>query len=171
MVIRKRLHWGWLVFAGFLAATTGGAPLCEGAESLPPVVTVYATGLDDPRGMTFGPDGTLYVTEAGVGGTISTADQCPQTPSPFGPFSGGYTGRVSRILPDGTRTTVVDGLPSAQTSPLSGNAILGPEEVVFLDGILYVLLQAGGCETSTPRHSARDPQESSRTAPSPWSLI
>lgn len=30
-------------------------------------VTTVATGLDNPRGLTVGPDGTVYVAEAGTG--------------------------------------------------------------------------------------------------------
>jgi glucose/arabinose dehydrogenase len=31
-------------------------------------VSVVADGLDNPRGLNFAPDGSLYVTESGVGG-------------------------------------------------------------------------------------------------------
>ena len=47
-----------------------------------PNVTVYASGLNGPRGLKFGPDGLLYVAEAGTGGTTSTAGQCAQVPEP-----------------------------------------------------------------------------------------
>ena len=95
-------------------------------------VTVHATGLDNPRGLSFGADGTLYVAEAGTGGGTSTVGECPHSPPPIGPFLGGLTARVSAIDSEGTRTTFVDELPSAQTSPLSGSELLGTEEVVFL---------------------------------------
>jgi hypothetical protein len=43
--------------------------------------TVVASGLDGPRGLKFGPDGALYVAEAGRGGpTLSTDLPCPQAP-------------------------------------------------------------------------------------------
>jgi glucose/arabinose dehydrogenase len=32
-------------------------------------MTTVAAGLDNPRGLAFGPDGSLYVAEAGRGGT------------------------------------------------------------------------------------------------------
>jgi glucose/arabinose dehydrogenase len=42
------------------------------------VGAVVATGLDSPRGLSFGPDGALYVAEAGVGGTGTSVAACPQ---------------------------------------------------------------------------------------------
>src|SRR5881398_3836090 len=87
-------------------------------RSAPNNVTVFATGLDNPRGLKFGPDGNLYVAEGGPGGSNSTAGLCEQVPSPVGPYTGARTGgRISRITPGGQRSTVTDSLPSSQTGP------------------------------------------------------
>src|SRR3977135_1963246 len=61
--------------------------------------TVFATGLNNPRGLKFGPDGNLYVAEGGLGGTNSTVGgECEQVSFPVGPVFGSTTsGRVSRI--------------------------------------------------------------------------
>src|SRR5256885_15945624 len=62
------------------------------AASAPPIeaqrVTVVASGLDGPRGLKFGPDGALYVAEAGRGGPNASSG-CVQVPSPVGPYHGG----------------------------------------------------------------------------------
>jgi hypothetical protein len=112
-------------------------------------MTVIASDLDGPRGLRFGPDGNLYVAEAGTGGTETTVGTCTQVPSPVGPYHGGPTARISMIRPDGTRTTVVDQLPSGQTSLPTGDT-LGVADVLFLDGELYALLAGGGCSHGNP---------------------
>ena len=64
----------------------------EAAEAT--TVEIIASGLDSPRGLTFGPDGVLYVTEAGRGG------DGPSIPSPSQPDAElfyGTTGAITRI--------------------------------------------------------------------------
>jgi hypothetical protein len=107
---------------------------------------VFARGLDNPRGLHFGPDGTLYVAEGGRGGTkITTRQDCEQVPEPSGPYRGGMTGRISKIDATGKRTTVIDGLPSTQTAPQSGGSVSGVADVAFLGDTLYALITGAGC--------------------------
>ncbi len=108
-------------------------------------VTIFATGLNNPRGLTFGPDGNLYVAEAGLGGTNSTVGQCTQVVPPVGPYTNGLTASISKISPAGVRTTVIDDLPSAQTGPGAGSDKEGVASVAFIDNTLYALLVGGGC--------------------------
>ncbi len=115
-------------------------------------VTVFASGLTNPRGLKFGPDGALYVAEGGVGGT----DPAPKTqdctvPPPVGPYTGSVTGsRISRFDHHGRRTTVVDGLPSSQTSDKSGDLVSGVADIAFLDGTMYAILAGAGCSHGVP---------------------
>ena len=113
--------------------------------------TVYATGLNNPRGIRFGPDGYLYVAEGGVGGANSTVGQCPQVPA-VGPYLGSDNGsRISRIPPGGgAPITVVGNLPSSQTQPIPTPLVSGVADVEFIDGTLYGLLTGAGCSHGDP---------------------
>ncbi len=101
--------------------------------------TLVVGGLLNPRGLTFGPDGAIYVAEAGTGGTTSTVGQCLQVPAPGGPLFSGSTGRISRIE-NGVRTSVVAGLPSSVDQR---GGVLGVMDVAFVGPKLYALLDAG----------------------------
>jgi hypothetical protein len=114
-----------------------------------PSVSTYASGLTNPRGLTFGPDGSLYVAEAGTGGSqeASDSDTCPRDFNVFSPYSGGYTGRVVRIRRDGRQETVADNLPSTSDNTSTG---FGPTDLAFVGNTLYVLIEMGGCPHGMP---------------------
>jgi len=129
--------------AGILSTVlvVGGA-VAAAAPQTPKNATVYAKGLEGPRGLRFGGDGFLYVAEAGLGGKHGTGSACRQVPQPVGPYTGGKTARISRVGPDGKVSTVASGFPSAQDAL---GDILGVNDVAFLNGELYAVLAGGGC--------------------------
>jgi hypothetical protein len=137
------------VLAVTVAVAGFGPAIVSADEAGPP--TVVATGLEGPRGLRFGPDGDLYVAEAGLGGTNSTAGICTQVPGAPGgpgPYTGGLTARISKISSTGKRTTVASGFPST----ISAGGTIGVADVTFLHGKLYALVAGGGCSHGNPNN-------------------
>jgi hypothetical protein len=99
-------------------------------------MTTVVTGLDNPRGLTFGQDGSLYVAEAGRGG----AGPC-FTGAEGGTVCFGTSGAVTKIS-HGRKWRVVKGLPSIGDENGGGNA-LGPSDVSFRGHDLYLTVGLG----------------------------
>ena len=125
-MIRNLYKCAVVLVGALLVAACGGS---DDADR-PPIVTTYATGLTSPRGLVFGPDGQLYVAEAGTGGTLTPtgAADCPANVNIYSPYTAGYSGRVVRVKADGTKQTVADKLPS-MTDAYGGNYEIGRAHV------------------------------------------
>lgn len=126
------------IVSNLAAQARGDAPAVD--------VGVLASGLNDPRGLAFGPDGRLYVAEAGAGAsTLSTVGLCDQVQFPVGPFVGGNSARVVRIEANGSVSVVAGGLPSAEAGAAIGGDKQGASSVTFVGNHLFFLLSGGGC--------------------------
>jgi len=85
--------------------------------------SIVADGLDNARGLSFAPDGTIYVTEAGSGGTGACV------PSPTGGnLCYGTSGAVTKIG-NGTKERVLTNLPSIAAS--DGTSSFGAQDIKF----------------------------------------
>lgn len=106
------------LLSGFLASVLG----TQAAEAAS--LSVIARGLDNVRGLSFGTDGALYVTEAGLGGTGA----CVPAPSGAGSLCYGTTGAVTKIQ-NGIQERVLTNLPSL-ASP-DGSGAFGAQDIKF----------------------------------------
>src|SRR5215212_188440 len=136
-----------LVGPAFPVAAQDATPAASPAAGAPPVV---ASGLTNPRGFTWGADGTLYVALAGNGGTNPPVGEL--LPPPAGPEAGGGpSAAVASIGPDGCAIAVATGLPS--TLDLLGS-VVGVSDVAILGDQLYALVAGGGGSHGNPDQPA-----------------
>jgi hypothetical protein len=90
-------------------------------------LTTIVDGVSNARGASFGPDGTLYVGEPGIGGN----GNCQPSPSTlFQPICAGNTGSVVKVTPDGRQERIFQNFQSLAEQP-SGNQGAGPQEINF----------------------------------------
>ena len=114
----------------------------QAEEAATAELEVIAAGLANPRGLTFGSDGALYIAEAGSGGDgVCVA-------GPEGEACYGETGAVTKVtfdeagLPD-SQEQIVTGLSSLGGKD-TGDGAVGAQDVAFdPDDNLYVLMGLG----------------------------
>jgi hypothetical protein len=114
------------VACGALLPATAGATAQSG-------FTVVASGFNNPRGLAWGPNGRIYVAEAGAGSSTCVSG------GPEGTTCVGLTGGVSAINANGSHHEVVSGL--ASISGEGGFFATGPDGLSRnQDGQLYTIM-------------------------------
>jgi hypothetical protein len=152
-----------VVTATTLGLVVGGVsptPAQEGGPPpIPPECDVIAEGLVNPRGIAVGDDGTVYVSEAGLGGDEvvmppGASEEAPQVATPDAvvaeatpaeategesgpPLSRGTTGQITRVTPDGTQSVLASGLASYSEG-------VGPSGLVAADGQVWAAVGGAG---------------------------
>ena len=102
-----------------LAVIAGAAPC---ATSSATDCSVVASGLRGPIGSVFSNQGNLIVSETGIAGDPAS-------------------GRISIVSPDGTRRTLLDGLP--QGTNAAGGDASGPNSLAMAGRTIYVAMGQG----------------------------
>ncbi len=101
-------------------AVTAGAAVCATASA--DDCSVVASGLRAPIGSVFSNQGNLIVSETGIAGNQTS-------------------GRISIVSPDGTRRTLLDGLP--QGTNAAGGDASGPNSLAMVGRTIYVAMGQG----------------------------
>jgi hypothetical protein len=150
--VRRRVLAGALVSAAAITPATPALANGHGGPPRPPKVTVLASGLLNPRGVSVALDGTVYVAESGAGGDTLAQALIEGEPSAvcLGD-TGGVTrvrrGRAERIATFASLSEAAGGddgsAPSCDPNQI-GAATTGPADVAAqLDGSVVVTVGLG----------------------------
>jgi glucose/arabinose dehydrogenase len=120
-------------------ATVSVAKASEAAS-----LTVVADNLNNPRGFAFAPDGSIYLTESGSGGSGADGRCIPSPSSQYIPLCAAENGSLIKIAPNGQQQTILGNLPSIALSP-TGEQAAGPADIKFdSQGNAYLLTGLAG---------------------------
>ena len=140
---------GFVTLLGLAPTPALGQDATPTSGEAPTNHEIVASGLTNPRGFTWGEDGTLYVSLAGTGGSNLPTEEAAVIEVFLG-FYGGPSAAVARIE-DGCPVTVADGLPSY----IDGTgAVIGVSDVAILGGQLYATMDGGGAVHGNPDQPA-----------------
>jgi sugar lactone lactonase YvrE len=129
------------VRAVFIITLAAGVATARDLQAQTVSTSVVASNLDNPRGLNFSADGSLYVAEAGKGGDGPCVDD-PAEQDPEVVRCYGETGAITRIdLKKGTQVRLVNGLPSLA---IDGGGATGPHDISFQGNRGFVTIGWGG---------------------------
>lgn len=126
------------VVSAAVLATTLSTPAIADHHTDDADVQVVAHNLNSPRGLSFAPNGDLYIAESGAM-PASPPGPCFEHPQ-FDQVCLDFTGSITRLSKHGTQSRVVTGLPSA-ASQAEAN---GPFDVVLHGNTLSIAMGMGG---------------------------
>jgi hypothetical protein len=116
-----------------VAALTAPFVVGAGAAQADPAATVVLDGLMNPRGVAIAANGSVYVAEAGSGGSI------PLGSGPEGDLFGGLTGQIRVVNPaTGQSQVLVSGLTSAAGQ--DGSAAIGVSGLATQGSTVYAIM-------------------------------
>ncbi|MEH1953344.1 ScyD/ScyE family protein [Nostoc sp.] len=131
-----------ITFLTFCVAAFSGMKAASAAS-----FSVIADGLYNAGGLSFGPDGNLYVTEAGIGGNGACV---PPASGQGDSLCYGTSGAVTKIE-NGKTERILTGLPSLALP--DGTGASGPRDIQFnAKGKPYVLIGYGANPTFRDRN-------------------
>ncbi|MBN3941787.1 ScyD/ScyE family protein [Nostoc sp. NMS9] len=117
------------------------AAICGTASAQAATLTTIVDGISNARGSSFGPDGSLYVAEPGIGGN----GNCQPSPSTlFQPICAGNSGSLVKVSPNGTKQRLLNNFQSLAEQP-TGNQGAGIQDIQFdSKGNAYLLTGFAG---------------------------